>query len=127
PWTEPRGQRISFIDAKRPARGGAEARLRVRGGDRLVESRPPACQLWEVLVIRRPCCALLLLLIASAALAGAAFASDCTRDSTGMVPLIDLGAGFYEGAQGGLYPGGSNRRPTAHNAAGVSIAEALSP
>jgi len=78
-------------------------------------------------MVTRPRSLLLLPLIASVAVAGVALASDCSRDSTGMVPLIDLGAGSYKGAQGGLYPGGSNQRPTDHNAAGVSIAEALSP
>ena len=56
-----------------------------------------------------------------------AVASDCTRDSTGLVPLIDLGPGSYLGFQGGLYPSGSNQRPEAHTAAGVSIANAITP
>src|SRR5438128_1933457 len=52
---------------------------------------------------------------------------NCARESTGTVPLIDLGTGSYKGAQGGLYPGGSNHRPPDHNAAGVTIAESLTP
>ena len=42
-------------------------------------------------------------------------------------PLIDFGTGTYRGSQGGLYPGGSNVRPAAHNAAGLSIAQSISP
>ena len=44
-----------------------------------------------------------------------------------MIPLNDLGAGFYQGVQGGLYPGGSNHRPDPHNAAGIAIANAIVP
>src|ERR1700682_3190593 len=36
------------------------------------------------------------------------------RESTGLVPLPDLGDGKYQGEQGGLYPGGSNYPPNAH-------------
>lgn len=42
-------------------------------------------------------------------------------------PLIDFGNATYRGNQGGLYPGGSNTRPTSHNAAGVSIAQNIQP
>ena len=55
-----------------------------------------------------------LLVIASApetALAG----GNCAVTSTGLVPVNDLGAGYYKGAQGGLYPGGSSLRPAAHD------------
>jgi len=71
--------------------------------------------------------ALLVLAVLLGALAPAARASDCTRTSTGLVPLTDLGTGTYRGAQGGLYAGGSNQRPAAHDAAGVSIANAIAP
>jgi len=54
-------------------------------------------------------------------------ASDCTKTSVGFLPLIDLGAGFYQGKQGGLYPKGSNTRPPAHETAGLSIARAIRP
>ena len=54
-------------------------------------------------------------------------ASNCAGTSTGLIPLIDLGTGFYQGAQGGLYPGGSNTRPPAHLAAGLAIANAIAP
>ena len=51
-------------------------------------------------------------------------ASNCNGTQTGMIPLTDLGAGLYQGVQGGLYPGGANTRPPAHDAAGVAIAHA---
>ena len=53
-------------------------------------------------------------------------ASNCAGTSTGMIPVNDLGPGFYKGVQGGLYPGGSNLRPATHEAAGVAIASASS-
>jgi hypothetical protein len=51
-----------------------------------------------------------------------AAAADCTRTHTGRVALTDLGAGTYMGAQGGLYPGGVNQRPSGHNSAGLFLA-----
>jgi hypothetical protein len=54
-------------------------------------------------------------------------AADCTKTSTGLVPLIDLGAGLYQGVAGGLYPGGVNARPAAHEAAGLAIAQGIVP
>ena len=68
--------------------------------------------------------------IAAAALfisPAAVLASNCNGTSTGMIPLTDLGAGLYQGFQGGLYAGGSNHRPDAHNAAGVGIANSIVP
>jgi hypothetical protein len=56
-----------------------------------------------------------------------AAASDCAKTSTGMIPLTDLGAGFYQGKQGGLYPGGSNTCPAAHEQAGLQIADSIVP
>src|SRR4051812_25054918 len=49
------------------------------------------------------------------------------RESTGLIPLNELGMGSYEGKQGGLYPGGSNRRPEAHDEAGLRIARTVRP
>jgi hypothetical protein len=43
------------------------------------------------------------------------------------VPLTDLGPGLYKGKPGGLYPGGRNDRPEAHEAAGLSLARAVRP
>ncbi|HEY2953684.1 MAG TPA: T9SS type A sorting domain-containing protein [Candidatus Eisenbacteria bacterium] len=66
-------------------------------------------------------------LLAAALCARGAFASDCTRTSVGFVPLIDLGTGTYHGFTGGLYPGGANSRPPAHDSAGLAIAAAIEP
>src|SRR6185436_8782743 len=43
-------------------------------------------------------------------------------------PLVDLGPGqTYQGKEGGLYPGGSNVRPAAHDEAGQKIARGIVP
>lgn len=65
----------------------------------------------------------------AAALAGApaARAANCDSTSKGLVPLTDLGSGYYLGVQGGLYGAGSNHRPFAHDAAGVAIAGGIVP
>jgi hypothetical protein len=52
---------------------------------------------------------------------------ECENTSTGNIPLDDLGAGYFMGYQGGLYPGGVNTMPPAHQAAGISIAKSLKP
>lgn len=57
----------------------------------------------------------------------AALTSDCSQTSTGRIPLNDLGAGAYFGYQGGLYPGGSNVMPVAHQNLGVSLAAQIQP
>lgn len=45
-----------------------------------------------------------------------------------LIPLNDLGTASYLGAeQGGLYNGGTNVRPSAHDASGVSLAQGLQP
>jgi hypothetical protein len=49
------------------------------------------------------------------------------RESTGLVPLPDLGKGMYKGEQGGLYPGGANTPPPAHLKAGLAIAGTIVP
>ncbi|MEO5802979.1 MAG: hypothetical protein ABIR24_05580, partial [Verrucomicrobiota bacterium] len=56
-----------------------------------------------------------------------ASAADCTRTNMGLVPLNDLGTNTYNGAEGGLYPGGSNMRPAAHETAGIQEALAVRP
>lgn len=53
--------------------------------------------------------------------------SDCSRTSTGAVPLIDLGSDLYQGEQGGLYPGGSNDIPSEHEALGLFMASQIEP
>src|SRR5688572_12251152 len=52
---------------------------------------------------------------------------DCSKTSVGLIPLNDLGVDFYQGFQGGLYPGGLNQRPSAHDAAGLAIAAQITP
>jgi lysophospholipase L1-like esterase len=49
------------------------------------------------------------------------------REFTGMAPLPDLGAGLYQGEQGGLYPGGQNVPPAAHLKAGLALAKQIAP
>jgi hypothetical protein len=46
-----------------------------------------------------------------------------------VIPLNDLGTKgqTYNGEQGGLYPGGSNVRPAAYDATGVSLANSIQP
>jgi hypothetical protein len=54
-------------------------------------------------------------------------AINCDRDSTGLIPLNDLGPALYLGAPGGLYQTGSNQRPIGHTATGLSIANSIGP
>jgi hypothetical protein len=49
------------------------------------------------------------------------------RDSTGLVPLTDLGSGTYKGEQGGLYPGGRNVPQSAHLKIGLERASQITP
>ncbi len=49
------------------------------------------------------------------------------RESTGLVPLPDLGKELYQGEQGGLYPGGANVAPSAHRQAGLRLAREITP
>ncbi len=46
---------------------------------------------------------------------------------TPITALNDLGTGTYLGAEGGLYPSGSNLRPASFDAAGVAIAQSIQP
>jgi hypothetical protein len=48
-------------------------------------------------------------------------------DSSGLKPLTELGTGEYKGEQGGLYPGGKNERPAAHEKAGLALAAKVQP
>jgi hypothetical protein len=56
-------------------------------------------------------------------------AHDAAGQRTGILPpLVDFGPEQgYHGQEGGLYPGGSNVRPAAHDAAGQKIARAIVP
>jgi Cu/Ag efflux protein CusF len=42
-------------------------------------------------------------------------------------PLTELGTGKYKDFEGGLYPGGKNERPAAHDAAGKRLAAQVQP
>jgi hypothetical protein len=44
-----------------------------------------------------------------------------------LIAIDDLGAGTYQGSQGGLYLNGSNSRPASFDAAGVTIAQSIQP
>ena len=52
---------------------------------------------------------------------------DVPNTSTPIVALNDLGTGTYQGSEGGLYPNGSNVRPTGHDSDGVAFADAIQP
>ena len=53
---------------------------------------------------------------------------NCANDSTGLIPLTDLGTDFYEGTwQGGLYQGGTNIPPVGHLNKGIGIVKKLKP
>ncbi|MEE2885915.1 MAG: hypothetical protein VX951_00660 [Planctomycetota bacterium] len=51
---------------------------------------------------------------------------NCTRTSTGLVPLNDMGSAVYKTFAGGLYPGG-NSPPPAHAVAGTIASQAIQP
>lgn len=57
----------------------------------------------------------------------AGVAQQCHNDSTGLIPINDLGAGFFAGMQGGLYGKGSNIIPDAHLNSGLTQASAIQP
>jgi len=52
---------------------------------------------------------------------------DIANTANPLVPLTDLGTGTYLGEEGGLYPDGSNVRPSAQDAGGVALADAIVP
>lgn len=54
-------------------------------------------------------------------------ASDCSRTFVGLTPITELGTDFYRGVEGGLYPGGTNAPPSAHEAAGKELARSIQP
>jgi hypothetical protein len=69
-----------------------------------------------------------LLAVLALAAAPAAWGSNCAGTSVGFIPLNDLGTGKYLNQfQGGLYPGGSNTPPSAHNQEGLARAAAIQP
>lgn len=54
-------------------------------------------------------------------------AQNCSKTSTGLRPLSELGNNLYFGYEGGLYPNGLNESPSDHNAAGIELAQSIVP
>ena len=52
---------------------------------------------------------------------------DCSNDSLGLTPLIDMGDTTYMGFEGGLYPGATNTIPAEHLALGMSLLNYVGP
>ena len=53
---------------------------------------------------------------------------NCANDSTGLIPIQDLGTDYYLGTyQGGMYPGASNVPPTLHLKKALGIVKKLKP
>ncbi len=65
--------------------------------------------------------------LALATLALSAQAQNCANTSVGFTPINDLGAGTYQGFQGGLYPGGANTPPVGHLVDGIRQASQITP
>lgn len=72
--------------------------------------------------MRIPALALVVLFLASPA-----FAADCTKTSTTMTPLTDLGKRMYGGFHGGLYPGARNTPTAKYRKQGLAAARAVHP
>jgi len=53
--------------------------------------------------------------------------ADCSKVTTGLIPLPELGRGLYQGHQGGLYPGGSNQAPGSYVSTGQAAARRIEP
>lgn len=66
-------------------------------------------------------------LFAFCSLASTTHAQNCAQTSVGSIPINDLGTGLYNGFEGGLYPGGTNVRPAAHEAAGITFRDEVVP
>ncbi|MFZ0548459.1 MAG: hypothetical protein WAM60_23625 [Candidatus Promineifilaceae bacterium] len=62
----------------------------------------------------------------SASSVGSPAMRDCTNTSTGLVPLMDLVNGEYQGFAGGLYEG-SNEAPTQHMQIGMEAGQNVQP
>ena len=52
---------------------------------------------------------------------------SCSINQQNLVPITDLGTGYYRGYQGGLYPGGQNQRSGAHLSQTLSQAAQIQP
>ena len=69
-------------------------------------------------------CSLVFLALLAPAIA---FAANCTKTSTGLKPLIAPFFTNYKSFPGGLYPNGSNERPSAHETGGRTQAAFVRP
>jgi len=78
-------------------------------------------------VVLRRAMALAFATLGGMAVPAAHAGGDCSKTTVGLIPLNDLGVDSYQGFQGGLYPGGLNQRPSAHDAAGRAIAAQITP
>ena len=67
------------------------------------------------------------LILLASRLVGFGATADCSLTNLGIAPLPEMAFGTYASNKGGLYPNGSNTRPSAHEAAGLAIANALQP
>ena len=61
------------------------------------------------------------------ALLATLFCASVAAQTTGLIPLNDLGTELYQGFQGGLYPGGKNSLPGAHRQAALQMAAGVLP
>lgn len=52
---------------------------------------------------------------------------QCENDSTGLIPINDLGTNTFNGMQGGLYGNGQNNIPTDHLNFGIQLANEVRP
>jgi len=66
-------------------------------------------------------------LFVAAAMSVCTFTAFAGGPTTGLIPLNDLGAGTYQGFQGGLYPGGVNSPPPAHLQAAMARSQLILP
>jgi hypothetical protein len=67
-----------------------------------------------------------ILVVAALALAGSAYAADCTKTSVALTPLADL-KGTYHGYAGGLYPNRRNTPSPRYLAAGEALTKQIVP
>lgn len=65
--------------------------------------------------------------VALALVAAPARGQDCSGDSTGKVPLLDLVGGVYRGFPGGIYTPSRNDRPPQHQLAGLAEVAGVVP
>jgi len=55
------------------------------------------------------------------------YGQQCHNDSTGQIPITDLGTNLFNGMQGGLYGNGENTIPQSHLNSGIQMASQVMP